>query len=111
MDWRDRKLQELAGKRCVGGLDLGAVSDLTAFVLLFKDDEGTYDLLPFFWSANGITSVFASILGMVLSMGLGITEAHAIGVCAYLLAVLVLAGARRTARAAEGMQAAVRSRA
>lgn len=39
----------LAGRPCYGGLDLSAVKDLTALVLVFPDDEGGYDVLPFFW--------------------------------------------------------------
>ncbi len=50
--WRESKLKELAGKRCAGGLDIGAVSDLTAFVLLFPDGAGGYDLLPWFWCSE-----------------------------------------------------------
>lgn len=34
---------------CVGGLDLSSKADLTAFVLLFSDDDGMLSLLPFFW--------------------------------------------------------------
>lgn len=47
--WRVKMLQELLGKQCAGGLDLGSVSDLTALVLLFGDDIAGYDVLPFFW--------------------------------------------------------------
>ncbi|MGE0667271.1 MAG: hypothetical protein AB7O49_12000 [Sphingomonadales bacterium] len=53
--------------------------------------RGRPDLLPFFWSANGITSVFASVLGMVLSMQLGIAATFAIGACCYLVCALALA--------------------
>ena len=49
------------------------------------------ELLPFFWSANGITSMFASVLGMVLSIEFGIARTYAIGVCFYVVcAVLVV---------------------
>jgi hypothetical protein len=47
-------------------------------------------LLPFFWSANGIMSVFASVLGMVLSITLGIAETYAIGCLCYLVCVVTL---------------------
>jgi spermidine synthase len=40
-------------------------------------------LLPFFWSANGITSMFASVLGMALSIAFGIANTYAIGVAFY----------------------------
>jgi hypothetical protein len=48
------------------------------------------DLLPFFWSANGVTSVFASVLGMALSMELGIRETYVIGAFMYGIALLML---------------------
>lgn len=35
----------LAGRLCYGGLDLGATRDLTAFVLVFPDDGGRFDVL------------------------------------------------------------------
>ncbi|TXH56411.1 MAG: terminase large subunit [Desulfurellales bacterium] len=49
--WRNQAMDRLKGRRCAGGLDLGSVSDLTAFVLLFEDEESPdfYDVLPFFW--------------------------------------------------------------
>lgn len=47
--WREETLERLRGEQCWGGLDLGSVSDLTAFVLLFGSDEGGYDLVPWFW--------------------------------------------------------------
>jgi SAM-dependent methyltransferase len=55
--------------------------------------RGRPELLPFFWSANGITSVFASVLGMALSMQLGIAATFAIGAGCYLVCALALAGA------------------
>lgn len=50
------------------------------------------DVLPFFWSANGITSVFASVLGMVLSMQLGISATFIIGVCFYAICAAMILG-------------------
>ena len=42
--------QDLAGRRCFGGLDLGSTSDLTALVWLFPDaTRGGYDVLCRFW--------------------------------------------------------------
>jgi phage terminase large subunit-like protein len=39
----------LQGKRAIAGLDLAAVHDLTALTLLFPADDGSYDLLAWFW--------------------------------------------------------------
>lgn len=49
-EWRQRMRDVLRGKQCVGGLDLGSVSDLTAFVLLFGDGDDGFDVLPWFWA-------------------------------------------------------------
>jgi hypothetical protein len=48
------------------------------------------DLLPFFWSANGITSMLASVLGMALSIEFGIANTYAIGVGFYVVAAAML---------------------
>jgi SAM-dependent methyltransferase len=58
------------------------------------------ELLPFFWSANGITSMFASVLGMALSIEFGIARTYALGVCFYvvcgsMIAVSHMANRRR----------------
>lgn len=37
------------GKPCVGGLDLSSTTDLSAFVLLFANDDGSVAVLPHFW--------------------------------------------------------------
>lgn len=42
-------VDRLAGRLCYAGLDLSAVRDLTALVLVFPDDDGAFDVLPFFW--------------------------------------------------------------
>ena len=39
----------LKGRPCYGGLDLGATRDMTALVLVFADDDGGFDVLPFCW--------------------------------------------------------------
>lgn len=39
----------LANMPCWGGLDLSNVSDITAFVLMFKDERERLFLKPFFW--------------------------------------------------------------
>lgn len=49
-EWRRRMLEELAGRRCAAGVDLGSVADLTACALLFGTDADGYDVLPFFWA-------------------------------------------------------------
>lgn len=41
-------LADLKGCDCWGGLDLSNVSDITAFVLLFNEND-KFQLLPFFW--------------------------------------------------------------
>lgn len=42
----DDKLEEMT---CVGGLDLSTKSDLTAFVLVFRDDDGVLYVKAWFW--------------------------------------------------------------
>jgi phage terminase large subunit-like protein len=44
-------LEKLKGRRCFGGLDLSAKTDLTALVLIFPDKENPpkFDCLTFFW--------------------------------------------------------------
>jgi phage terminase large subunit-like protein len=39
----------LRGRPCFGGLDLSAGRDLTALVLVFPDDNGGFDVLPYFF--------------------------------------------------------------
>jgi phage terminase large subunit-like protein len=47
--WRAQAIERLKGQACWGGIDLGSVSDLTAFVLLFGNEEDGFDILPYFW--------------------------------------------------------------
>ena len=48
-------MKTLEGRECYGGLDLSQSRDLTAFVLIFPDDKGGFDVLPrFFLPENGI---------------------------------------------------------
>jgi phage terminase large subunit-like protein len=42
-------LDSLEGRECYAGLDLASTRDVTAFVLVFPDGEGGYDVLPHFW--------------------------------------------------------------
>jgi spermidine synthase len=63
------------------------------------------ELLPFFWSANGITSMFASVLGMALSIAFGIANTYAIGVAFYgvcAVMIVVSRGAQRLSDAPAG---------
>lgn len=46
-------LERLAGRPCFGGLDLSAGRDLTAFVLVFPDDAGGFDVVPQFFLPEG----------------------------------------------------------
>ncbi|MDP6709413.1 MAG: terminase large subunit [Alphaproteobacteria bacterium] len=41
--------EALIGRPCFAGLDLSATTDLTALVLVFPDDDGGYDVLPYFF--------------------------------------------------------------
>lgn len=42
-------LRTLKGRSCHAALDLAASRDLTALVLVFEDDDGGFDVVPFFW--------------------------------------------------------------
>jgi len=54
------------------------------------------ELLPFFWSVNGITSMFASVLGMTLSIEFGIAKTYALGACLYVVCALMITATRQT---------------
>lgn len=62
------------------------------------------ELLPFFWSANGITSMFASVLGMALSVEFGIANTYLVGMCFYVVCAVMIVVSRQANRA--GMLAA-----
>jgi phage terminase large subunit-like protein len=44
-------LRPLDGRQAYVGLDLSSTTDLTCAVYLFPDEDGTFDVLPFFWAA------------------------------------------------------------
>jgi SAM-dependent methyltransferase len=56
------------------------------------------ELLPFFWSANGITSMFASVLGMALSIEFGIARTYELGVGFYAVCALMIVVSRQANR-------------
>jgi SAM-dependent methyltransferase len=56
------------------------------------------ELLPFFWSANGITSMLASVLGMALSIEFGIAKTYALGLGFYVVCGLMIVISRRANR-------------
>jgi SAM-dependent methyltransferase len=56
------------------------------------------ELLPFFWSANGITSMLASVLGMALSIEFGIAMTYALGACFYVACAFMMVGSRQANR-------------
>lgn len=39
----------LKGRPCFAGLDLGATKDMTALILVFADDDGGFDVVPYCW--------------------------------------------------------------
>lgn len=51
-EWKrgDEPLRDgFAGLDCWGAMDLSATRDTTSFVLVFPWEDGTFDVLPFFW--------------------------------------------------------------
>jgi hypothetical protein len=66
------------------------------------------ELLPFFWSANGITSMLASVLGMALSIEFGIAATYAVGACFYVVCAFMIVRSIHAKRA--GLAAAASSR-
>jgi spermidine synthase len=56
------------------------------------------ELLPFFWSANGITSMFASVLGMALSIEFGIARTYVLGAGFYVVCAFMIVGSRQAIR-------------
>ena len=52
------------------------------------------ELLPFLWSANGITSMLASVLGVALSIEFGIAATYGLGVALYAVCIAMLVSRR-----------------
>lgn len=46
---------DLFGEKCWAGVDLGSTQDLTALVLAFPREDGSIQILPYFW-APGVTA-------------------------------------------------------
>lgn len=42
-------VEALKGRECYAGLDLASTRDVTALVLVFPDEDGGFDVLPYFW--------------------------------------------------------------
>lgn len=42
-------LKSLEGRECLAGLDLSSTDDTTALILIFPDDDGSFDVLCFFF--------------------------------------------------------------
>ena len=49
--------ESLKGRECVAALDLANKWDVAALVLMFSDDNGCYDLLPFMWIPSEVAKV------------------------------------------------------
>jgi len=43
------KLKQLKNRKCYAGLDLSSCTDITALVLIFDDENGGFDVIPYFW--------------------------------------------------------------
>ncbi len=67
------------------------------------------NLLPFFWSANGITSMLASVLGMALSIEFGIARTYTLGVGFYAVCAVMIVVSRRVSSRAYPQQGRPRS--
>ena len=53
-------------------------------------------LTPWLWSINGASSVFGSVLAIVLALELGITVSYWTGTASYLVAAIAFFGCPRT---------------
>lgn len=52
-DWQDctkeMNLNHYKGRKCFGGLDLSKTRDISAFTLIFPNDDNTFDCIFWFW--------------------------------------------------------------
>jgi phage terminase large subunit-like protein len=48
-EWLARTERECANRECYAAIDLSSISDVTAKVSVFRDDDGGYTILPRFW--------------------------------------------------------------
>jgi SAM-dependent methyltransferase len=55
-------------------------------------------LLPYFWSANGVSSMLASVLGTALSIEFGIAKTYGLGIAFYVVCATIIAASRLAAR-------------
>lgn len=46
---RELSIQDYYGRQCFAGLDLSSTRDVTAFVLVFPEDDGGVTVFPYFW--------------------------------------------------------------
>jgi hypothetical protein len=53
------------------------------------------ELLPWFWALNGVFSVFASILSVVISMGYGASITYIFGIACYIICTIICFRIRR----------------
>lgn len=53
--WRENgsELRTLTGRSCWLGVDLSATTDLSSVVAIFPAEDGTFDVRPWFWMAEG----------------------------------------------------------
>jgi phage terminase large subunit-like protein len=47
--FEDDFLAKFFGRRCWAGVDLSMTTDMSSVAFLFEDDDGFYDVLPFYW--------------------------------------------------------------
>jgi phage terminase large subunit-like protein len=48
-EWLKRKEAECEKRECYAAVDLSSISDVTAMLRVFRDDDGGYTILPRFW--------------------------------------------------------------
>jgi phage terminase large subunit-like protein len=48
--------ERLNGRECFAGLDMAKTRDLASVVLVFPNDDGSFDVLPFYWCPSEVKS-------------------------------------------------------